>query len=315
MSHLLVIGGSGFFGKSILESFRLQQLEKFSISRISILSRNAKELKKNYPYLINTSIDLINDDITSCTSLPTADLIIHAAASANGNNYKENPIIEYQNMVNGVINFSNLIIKNNNKETKIIYISSGAVYGQNNNLKKITEDDIFISIESLDKSKQEYAKAKRYCESIFSNLANLGFKISIARCFAFVGYHLPRNLTFAIGNFIEDGLNKRAINVKTQKLVYRSYLDADDLVNWLMIILNFSSNSCPVFNVGSDKEISIQELANKIAHIFNINVNIGSINKNEVDRYIPSIDRAKGIGCQITNDLDSSLIKVISRLI
>jgi len=147
------------------------------------------------------------------------------------------------------------------------------------------------------------------------SLGALGLSVSIARCFAFVGEYLPRNRSFAIGNFVEDGLNKRAIQVNARHKVMRSYLEADDMVEWLLLIGSSASTKCPIFNVGSDEEISIQDLALKIAKRFNVPLQLPEITNNFIDRYIPSIERAKLIGCQVKNSLDFSIEKMILSLL
>ena len=40
MSSLLVIGGTGFFGKSILDSYRRGRLQKWKITKVYIFARN-----------------------------------------------------------------------------------------------------------------------------------------------------------------------------------------------------------------------------------------------------------------------------------
>ena len=52
-------------------------------------------------------------------------------------------------------------------------------------------------------------------------------------------------------------------------------------------------NKCPIFNVGSDEAISIHDLAVKIAAYFQINVQLPRIDCALVDRYVPSIEKAK----------------------
>ena len=64
----------------------------------------------------------------------------------------------------------------------------------------------------------------------------------------------------AIGKMITQGLTKKIISINNSNNVYRGYLNTDDLVDWLIIILKNSDKSCPIFNVGSDRAINIKLL-------------------------------------------------------
>ena len=87
----------------------------------------------------------------------------------------------------------------------------------------------------------------------------------------FVAPLCPLGLGFGrIGNFINNGTNGNDIEVKAEKLVFRSYMYADDLVEWLLAITVNANSTCPIYNVGSDNEIEIRDLAYIISQIFNI---------------------------------------------
>lgn len=314
MAHLLIIGGSGFFGKSILDSYKRGLLEPFNIDAISVLARNAHLLKDQIPNLLDRSIDLIDADIATCSELPEAEFVIHAAASSNAKNYITQPAVERENIQAGTTNFCRLaplFCRN----SKIVFTSSGAVYGQQPAiLLGLKEDSPLMDIGSLVASKQDYAAAKRDSEGAIALLGDAGLNVSIARCFAFIGSYLPRDRSFAIGNFIENGLRGDSIVVNTRGLVYRSYLHADDLVQWLFKIANVSSTACPIFNVGSDEAISIQDLAKKIAAYFQVNLQLPEVEEVLVDRYIPSLEKAFSIGCQIEWPLEKAIERTVRSL-
>ena len=284
------------------------------------MARNATTTLKNYPELIipsnidsisgevfNRVVELLDADICSCTSLPFAEYVIHAAASTDARDYLSRPQIERENIQKGVSNFCDLA-KTYLRKSKILYVSSGAVYGQQpKDAVFLKEDAPLLPIESLPLNKQDYAAAKRDGESLIRQLGADGFNVIIARCFTFVGKYLPRDQHFAIGNFIDDGLNKRSIRIKAKKLVYRSYMYADDLTIWLMTLANIANHSCDIFNVGSDERISIHELAVKVANHFGREAFIPIFNSVEEDSYIPSIQRALAAGCPHPRDLGESI--------
>jgi len=138
MATLLVIGGSGFFGKSILDMFQRGKLARWNIDKVIAMSRNAKRLKIETPELVQGNVDLLELDITTTNSLPEADYVIHAAASTDARNYLTTGENERKNIQAGTLNYYRLAKKY--KNTKTLYVSSGAVYGtQPPEIKQIEE--------------------------------------------------------------------------------------------------------------------------------------------------------------------------------
>jgi nucleoside-diphosphate-sugar epimerase len=312
LATLLVIGGTGFFGKSIIDGFNKNLLDPWNINEIIVMARNVEDIQKQYPQSLSKKISFLKADIAFLKSLPIADFIIHAAASTNAKNYLLAPIKEKSNIIKGVLNYCDLAKKFHYK-SKIVYVSSGAIYGaQPYDLEKIPENFEFLNANQLPENKRDYAYAKRDSEKAIYDLGNDGLDVSIARCFTFLGQWLPLDQHFAIGNFIHDGLLGRPIKVNAKHRVYRSYMYADDLVEWLMTIADKSSGSCPIYNVGSDQSILIDELAYKVGLYFGQNISYGYYLDEFVDRYIPCTDKAKNLlNLKIRYDLDNAILKTI----
>ena len=308
MSTLLIIGGTGFFGKSILDSFKRGALEKWGIERVIAMSRNAESLHKEAPQLISSKVELYSANITTTSTLPAADIVIHAAASTDAARYISCPLQEQENIQAGTYNYCKLA-KIFHASSKILYVSSGAVYGtQPAGMTHIPEEYEANDLSELPEGKRDYAIAKCDAEKAIINLGQQGLSVSIARCFAFAGPWLPLNQHFAIGNFIEDGLQGRPITVKTKNKVYRSYMYADDLVEWMMTIAHHARPECPVYNVGSDQAIIMGDLARLVANEFGVDTRIPEITDTDVDRYIPSIEKAKReLGLSLHHDLSHSI--------
>ena len=315
MSTLLVIGGTGFFGKSILDCFKHGKLEKWGIKRVIAMSRHAESLRHKVPQLISSGVELYSADITTTAILPSADVVIHAAASTDAARYISSPLQEQHNIQSGVYNYC-AHAKKFHAKSRILYVSSGAVYGkQPSGMTHIPEDYVVRDLTELPDGKRDYAAAKFDAEEAVKNLGQQGLSVSIARCFAFVGPWLPRDQHFAIGNFIEDGLRGRPINVKAKKAVYRSYMYADDLVEWMMTIAFHAGPECPVYNVGSDQAVLMGDLAWLVAHEFGVDASIPEITDSDVDRYIPSIEKAKReLGLKLRHDLISAILNSVSEI-
>ena len=309
MKKLLIIGGTGFFGKSILDSFQRGRLDAWDVGYVYAMSRNTGSLKREAPSLLSSKVELISADIGKINELPEADIVIHAAASTDASRYLSGPLEERRNIQAGTVNYCRLASEYHSG-SKLLYVSSGAVYGtQPASLYGIPEGYSAGPLDEIAAGKRDYAAAKRDAEQAVMELGRQqGKSVSIARCFAFVGAWLPRNQHFAIGNFIENGLRGGPITVKAKHPVYRSYMHADDLVDWLLTIAENGRPDCPIYNVGSDQGILLGDLAQLIAHEFKVTAVVPEITEAIIDRYVPCVDRAKNeLGLQIRHSLAEAI--------
>lgn len=72
--------------------------------------------------------------------------------------------------------------------------------------------------------------------------------------------NLPLNAHFAIGNFIQDAISAEQITVAGDGTPLLTYLDQSDLAHWLWTLI-IEGLDGETYNVGSDRVISIAELA------------------------------------------------------
>ena len=294
---LLIIGGTGFFGNSILSYFSNSKILKKKFKKIIIISRKksatfryTEKLKKNY-ILIK-----INCDVLKLKKLPNADYVIYAAILKN---YRDDFLA-----VKKYLKLAKIYHRN----SKILYTSSGAVYGrQPNKIKGFRENHFkyYKKISFTKGYKKSYANFKLKSEKLFQKLGNDGFNVSIARCFSFVGEHLPLNSHYVVGNIIKNILNNEKINIKENYKILRSYMYSDDLVKYLLKILENSNSLCPTYNLGSDDVISIHSLAAVLGKKYKLRLNLKKIQKKFVDKYIPNIKKA---------EKNLNLVKCISSL-
>ncbi len=279
MKTLTIIGGSGFLGKSIIDYAQKKGLSKWQINKIICISRRKIYLKNRNSF----KVKYITGDISKLKKLYPADYIMYAV---NSDSSKKN--------LSAIKNFS-LLLEKLPKKTKILFTSSGAVYG---------------SI----KSKKKYAKNKLILENIFKSYGKKGYQVSIARLFTFIGNRILNDKKYAISDFINSGFYKKKIILKSKNKVYRSYMHSDDMARWLITILASSNTKCPIYNVGSDESISLQNLAKIIGKIFKKPVEIKKTNNKKIERYVPSIKKArKELNLKINYKLRTSLYSIIKR--
>lgn len=321
MKKVLIIGGSGFFGKTFLKLFLKNKLKKWKISSVYILSRNPLVLNKVFGQELK-NVFLIKGNIANIKDLPVTDYIIYAATSTDQKVFRNFKKFASSNIF-GILNFLKIIKLKKHKKTNILYMSSGAVYGPNLTLKKISENNRILKLkESKVTSKNVYTFIKVSTENLINQYnKNRKNKIFIARCFAFVGEFLPLDTHYFIGNLINSVITKKEMVVKSNNLkkVFRSYMYADDFVKCILKILKTNNKFNTIYNVGSDKPVKLFNLINFFLRFYKIKLNNKLSNScletQETDFYVPNIDLLrKKIKFKLTSSLKNSIINSINNL-
>jgi len=301
MRRIFITGGTGFFGKSMLD-YRLRHPDwKWAQAEWIILSRAPERFADEYPQLADQAgISFVGGDVRDF-AFPqgTFDAIIHAATSAVTTLSDEEMTSVILDGARHVVDFA----KAADCRT-ILFTSSGAVYGPRT--EPAAESDAC-------NPSTAYGKGKLAAEQM---LMDSGLDVKIARCFAFVGPHLNRKIHYAIGNFIQDCLDGNPIVINGDGTPLRSYLYADDLVEWHFAILEHGQSGRP-YNVGSDHALSILELAERVRRVLGTRNEI--IVKGNAEPgakpsvYVPEIGRAQGeLGLSVSVSLDEAIRRTVA---
>ena len=313
--RIFITGGTGFFGCWLLESF-IWANEKLNLNaEVLVLTRDYEKFKNKAPHLAsNTQIRFHIGDVRNFT-FPEGqfEYIIHAATESSAKLNAENPLLMFDTIVEGTRH--TLEFARHCGASKFLLTSSGAVYGKQPPELSHIPEDYNGAPDTMDPN-SAYGEGKRVAEllcAIYSR--QYGIECKIARCFAFVGPYLPLDAHYAIGNFIRDALKGGPIEIKGDGTPYRSYLYAADLVIWLWTIL-FKGESGQPYNVGSENEISIVDLAKNLATQNKPELSIIIMRKSEPnqlpERYVPSNKKIdKNLGLREIIGLGESIRKTI----
>jgi dTDP-glucose 4,6-dehydratase len=274
---ILLTGGTGFFGNSL--QFYSGHLKG---NEIVIMSRNGRKPDfENTPFLKNNKIRYVASDVRSiCLEETDFDFILHAATSscsAVADKEMESVIIDG---TKSILEFA----QKNKKLEKLLYVSSGAVYGPKHQYA-VTEDDVC-------EPNNIYGQSKLFAEQL---CLESKLPIVIARCFTFIGEYLPLDIHFAIGNFIKDCLEEKDIIITGDGSPVRTYLHSEDLATWLWLILS-QGKTGEIYNLGSDKEINLEDLAALVLKAANSDKQIKVLSpkvEGPISYYSPNIDKLK----------------------
>lgn len=316
-AKLFITGGTGFFGRWILESLFYAKQHYHFETEIVVLTRDKNAFEKSAPHLATMpKLSFIEGDIRSfdfSDQHVTFTHIIHAATEASAKLNQEDPLCMLETNVFGTEHLLKFAVKTGAR--KLLLTSSGAVYGkQPSDLSHITETFHGAPDPLLADSAYGIGKmASEHLCILYAKKYNL--EVKIARCFAFVGPFLPLDSHFAIGNFIHSVIKKEPILIKGDGSPFRSYLYAADLIIWLWKIL-CHGRSGEAYNVGSEEAIDIKSLANLVAnkskHPINVNVVSALDPSKKPARYVPCTKKAKDeLNLQQWISLSSAIDKTI----
>lgn len=293
--RIFVTGGTGFFGKSILDYLK-RHPDFRAGDEWMILSRDPERFQSRNAALLDQGrkIGFVTGDVRDFCAEGRYDEIIHAATAAVTTMADDEMTSTIVEGTRHVLDFAK-----SSGAKKILLTSSGAVYGPQT--APVGEDAPCNPVTAYGKGKFE---AERMC-------VESGLDAKIVRCFAFTGPYLNRDIHYAIGNFIRDCLAGEPIIIKGDGTPQRSYLYADDLVEWLFAVLDRGVSGCP-YNVGSPEGLSIREVAERVRAALGTKNDIRvlgvSVPGTPPSVYVPDVSRAvRELGLRDTVDLTTAV--------
>ena len=274
--HYLITGGAGFVGSHLAE-YLLKLGHKVSV--IDNLStgciENIEHLKNDTRF--SYKIDCVTNESLVANMIDKCDIIIHLAAVVGVKLVVNNPIHTLNSNISGI---TTILKKAQKKGKKILIASSSEVYGKSDKIP--FGEDYNLVIGAPVKTRWGYACSKALNE--FLALAYWKEKklpVIICRFFNIVGPRQTGRYGMVMPNFITQALEQKPITVYGDGTQTRCFIYVKEVCK---IVTDLSLNDKAVgeiYNVGSQEEITIRELANKIKN---------KINSTSILKYVPYKD-------------------------
>jgi dTDP-glucose 4,6-dehydratase len=286
--EVLIFGGTGFVGTWLTSTLLSANDEHNFNMNIKIVTRDSYKASLRFG-VSGKSVEYIEQDLSQGEPriAPRADIVfLGSTPTRNSTGSNDNRI-----MLEAALNAANFAVKvrslNFNKP-QVVHLSSGAVYGK---------QPLGMSLRSeLDPVFENASDPYVMSKILIDNIISLGLEANAIdfyspRLFAFAGPLISLGEHFAVGNFMGDGMNRRAIRINGHPETLRSYMYPTDLIRCLLALVG-SGLKLPV-NIGSDFPIKMINLArqiNKLTYDCGIEaLNLSSAQSN----YVPSIDNQK----------------------
>jgi nucleoside-diphosphate-sugar epimerase len=301
--RLLVTGGTGFFGKWLLGSLLAADAERELGLRVTVLSRDPAPFLRQFPEA--AALQFVPGHVADFSPPPERfDYIVHAATVTSS---VETPAQEEERTRAMIAGTRRVLDLARRDDARLLYVSSGAVYGSFTARRDGAKEDDFEPAQPL----FPYAAAKREAERLCTES---GLDFVSARGFAFLGPWLPLDTHFAAGNFLGDALRGGPVIVRGDGTALRSYLHPADLVVWLLRIL-LRGRRARAYNVGSDEAVTTAQLARLIADAVDPAMAVtvqSSQAPGPQNIYLPDISRARTeLGLEVWIPLREAIARTV----
>ena len=271
MKRILITGATGFIGTHLIP-------ELIKNHKIVGISKNKIKTSKNFT---SSNVDITNEKLKIKNKYTD---IIHMAAYSDVTYCNLNPTKCYELNVKSTQKMLEIARKN---DSSFIFLSSSHVYG-NSIRQPILEN-------SSCNPSTHYASSKKMSEILCETYAKTyGLDIKIARLFSVYGPKSPKpNIIFNIINQMSNNSKITLGNTYPK----RDFIFISDVIAGLIKILNSKKKEFQVYNIGSGKSTSIEDLVKNCFAVSNKKLKIVSSKerrrKNEIKDVRANISKMK----------------------
>ena len=261
---VLITGATGTIGSFVADTlFRYNQISNAQI-KVCVVGRHPEKLKCRFENWNDSNLIALPYDIQSNITFDRqVDYIIHAAGNAHPAAFNEDPVGTIIGNINGTYGLLKYGLAHDC--TRLLYVSSGEVYGQGElSLNDFSED--YAGYVDGFSPRSCYPQSKRAAENLcFSFTCQYGMETVIARPCHTYGPEITPSDNRASVQFIKNALNREDIVMKSAGSQLRSYNYVADCTSGLLTIL-INGKSGEAYNVANPAvRITIAQLAEIIA--------------------------------------------------
>jgi UDP-glucose 4-epimerase len=255
----LITGGAGFIGSHLAERLVREGQEVSVIDNMSTGSLSNIEGLRNKSHFEFVKGDIRNAELLR-PLVERSEVVYHLAAAVGVQLIADRPVHTIETNIDGtqaVLEAARGGVK------KVLIASSSEVYGKNEAVPFREDDDIVLGNTSV--SRWSYACSKAIDEFLgFAFYQQYGLEVIIGRLFNTIGPRQTGRYGMVVPRFVQSALSNEPVRVFGTGQQSRCFCYVDDVVEALIGLMNCSGTAGRAYNIGSQEEITIEGLADKI---------------------------------------------------
>ena len=258
----LITGGAGFIGSHLSEALLARG------DRVTIIDDLSTGSAENIEHLQGTPgfslvVDSIINEVVMDRLVSENDVIFHLAAAVGVDMIIDDPVRVIETNVLG----THAVLKVASRyRKKVMLASTSEIYGKSENAPFAEDDDRLMG--PTTRSRWCYAASKAVDE--FLALAYHKQKrlpVTVFRLFNTVGPRQTGMYGMVVPRFVEQALKGKPLSVYGDGKQSRCFCDVRDVVRAIVGLAGSDEATGRVFNIGSEREITIMELARMVGGI------------------------------------------------
>jgi UDP-glucose 4-epimerase len=257
--RVLVTGGAGFIGSHLAEELLRRGHDVWALDDLSTGRREnfaSYGHQTKFRFIEGSVLDapLVNGLVAQC------EQVFHLAAAVGVKYVLENPLHSLLTNIRGT---EIVLAACSTHGRKVMVTSSSEVYGKGVSVPFSEDDDRLMG--PTHKLRWSYAAGKAVDECLAqAYYQQHRLPVVIVRCFNTCGPRQSGAYGMVIPSMVERALQNRPILVFGDGQQSRCFSAVHDVVRGSLLLMDTPDAEGEVFNVGSDEEVSVFELAQRI---------------------------------------------------
>lgn len=312
---VLITGGAGFIGSHLCEKLVARGDKVFVLDNLSTGSlNNIQHLRGNNNFIFKKG-DVLNRNLVK-KMISTVDEAYHLAAAVGVKTVMDKPLESWLVNIKGTENILEAALA---RKISVLIASTSEIYGKNTKLPFGEDDDrVYGSVKNY---RWGYAFSKGVDEFLgLAYFREYGLPVRIVRFFNTIGPRQTGEYGMVVPRFVKQALKGEPLTVHGTGKQTRSFGYVGDVVDAVIKLMADSGSVGEVYNIGSDEEISIKNLAGKVIKLTGSKSKIVHVPHNRVypqgfedmQRRRPDLTKIKAlIGYRPSKSLDEVIKEII----